>query len=345
MLDTARFILSKSKALEKYGFVKELCDEVSYSLKTNYEVGKVLQDNTDSSFSVHSVNEIRRVDYPERVWYFSQAWDEPEMDLLFDGGVRRFVVDNISDLRVLLKFLEQRDDKIDLLLRMRLKENTVHTGKHYVYGMYSKQVNELIPKLRSNDKIRKLGVHFHRKSQNVSEWSLKYELEQCLSEVTLKKIDIVNIGGGIPGQYKNFRQAVLDSIITRIKEFREWLQGFGIKMIIEPGRFISAYCVELETTIKNIYDNNIIVNCSVYNGAMDTFVAHFRLLVKGELKQGEGQAYAIKGNTPCSMDLFRYRVYLDNPKVGDKIIFENAGAYNFSTDFCSLEKLETVVVN
>ena len=45
------------------------------------------------------------------------------------------------------------------------------------------------------------------------------------------------------------------------------------------------------------------------------------------------------------MDLFRYRVFLKDPKVGDKIVFLNAGAYNFATDFCGLKKLETVVVD
>jgi ornithine decarboxylase len=45
------------------------------------------------------------------------------------------------------------------------------------------------------------------------------------------------------------------------------------------------------------------------------------------------------------MDIFRYRTYLDNPKVGDKIVFLNAGAYTYSTDFCNLKKLETVIVD
>ena len=69
-----------------------------------------------------------------------------------------------------------------------------------------------------------------------------------------------------------------------------------------------------------------------------------KLIVEGELEKGEGKPYVIKGVTPCSMDLFRYRVYLKEPKVGDKIIFLNAGAYNFSSDFCNLNELETKVV-
>ena len=114
-------------------------------------------------------------------------------------------------------------------------------------------------------------------------------------------------------------------------------------MIIEPGRFISGPSVRLETEITNIYNNNIVVNCSVYNSAMDTFVAHVRLLIEGEKRGGE--AYTVKGCTPCSMDVFRYRVYLADPKIGDKVVFLNAGAYIYSTDFCNLDKLDTIVVD
>ena len=112
-------------------------------------------------------------------------------------------------------------------------------------------------------------------------------------------------------------------------------------MIIEPGRFLAGPAMKLECYIKNIYNGNIIVDCSVYNSAMDTFVAHVRMQVEGELEKGD--AYTIKGSTPDSMDILRYRVYLKNPKIGDKITFLNAGAYTFSTDFCGLEKIEVVI--
>ena len=75
---------------------------------------------------------------------------------------------------------------------------------------------------------------------------------------------------------------------------------------------------------------------------MDTFAAHTRLLVENELEDGD--AYTIKGCTPDSLDVFRYRVFLKNPKVGDKVVFLNAGAYTYTADFCALQKLETVVV-
>ncbi len=339
----ARFILSKSKALDQYSTVRKLADEVSYSVKTNPELVKILEEDTDSFFSIHFESSLEYIKDKGRVWFLSQGWSNNDLDLLFKEGVKSFVVDNENDLKVLLSYIEKNNHKISLLLRMRMKERTVHTERHFVFGFHSKQVNELVPELKKNKNIRTLGIHFHRKSQNISEWELKKELEEMLSADTLDAIDVMNIGGGLPVKYKNHNDVILPFVFSKIKELRKWLSSYGIRLVIEPGRFIAAPSISLEAEIINIYDKNIVLNCSVYNSAMDTFVVPIRLLVENELE--DGQVYLIKGCTPDSLDVFRYRVCLSNPKVGDKIVFLNAGAYTYAADFCGLEKLKTVVVD
>ncbi len=66
------------------------------------------------------------------------------------------------------------------------------------------------------------------------------------------------------------------------------------------------------------------------------------MLVEGETENGE--AFLIKGNSPTRDDIFRYRVRLKNPKIGDEIVFLNAGAYNYTTDFFGYKKLETKII-
>ena len=342
----ARFLLSRSKVIEQYNIVKSLADEVSYSFKTNTDVAKILESETNCSFSVESIKYIRQISEKSRVWFFTQAVNNNQLQELFNAGVNSFVVDNPYDLRTLLEFVSNHNKQINLLLRMRIKELTVHTGKHFVFGMPSKEINRLVPELRRNTHIKKLGIHFHRKTQNTSEWSLKRDISEVLDKGVLESIDIMNIGGGLPCRYKNYKLEFLNSIFDRILEFKDWLnKNFSVKMIIEPGRFIAAPAVKLEAEIIAIYDNNIIINCSVFNSAMDTFVLNTRLLVENELDSSTGKPYVIKGCTNDSMDIFRYKVYLKNPRVGDKIIFINAGAYNYATDFCGLEKLKTIIVD
>ena len=240
--------------------------------------------------------------------------------------------------------MKNSDEKIKLLLRLKLKELSIRTEKFFVFGMPSDIVNERIKKLKDHQNIETLGVHFHRKTQNMSEWNLKFELSEILEEETIKAIDVLNIGGGLPAEYANTNVNVMNSIFEKIKELKVWLNKNNVKLIVEPGRFIAAPSCKLISKIIGVYDNNIIVNASVYNSDMDALVVPVKLMIEGELEKGEGKAYIIKGITPCSMDLFRYRVYLKEPKVGDELVFLNAGAYNFSSDFCDLEKMKTEVI-
>ncbi len=338
---SAYFELSESKAIEQYKKIEDITDIVSYSNKTNPEVTKILEKNTNCLFSVHSVNELKGISDKSRVLFLAQAWDQKLIKELTDMKIGSFVVDNKPDLDELLNFLDNTDIKINLLLRVKLKENTIRTEKYYVFGMSAETVNNRLKELKNNDKISKLGIHFHRKTQNMSEWDLKYEISEIVDDFTL--IDFVDIGGGIPSVYANTNEDVIRVVFNKIKEFKTWLNEKNIQMIVEPGRFIAAPAVKLITNIKSIYDNNIIVDASVYNTDMDALIVPVKLLVEGE--SDKGTPYVIKGETPCSLDLFRYKVYLDKPKIGDRLIFLNAGAYNFNTSFCNLDKLETRVVD
>ncbi|MBL7051956.1 MAG: decarboxylase [Nanoarchaeota archaeon] len=339
-----KFILNKNVILEKYNEIEELCDLVSYSSKTNSLVTEILEEKNNCMFSVHLVNELKNIKDLSRVIFLSQGWNEEEIKDLISKGIDHFAVDNERDLDILLKYLESFDGKVNLLLRLRLKEHSLRTEKFFVFGMKSKVINSRVKELKENSKIDKLGVHFHRKTQNMSEWNLKEEISLVLDKECLKSLDYMNIGGGLPSVYANTNVKVVEGIKRKLKDFREWLSSYEIKMIIEPGRFIAAPAVKLVSKVLRIYDNNIIVDASVYNSDMDALIVPVKLLVEGELKKGEGEAYVIKGVTPCSMDLFRYRVYLKDVKEGDEIVFLNAGAYNFSTEFCDLEKIEVETV-
>ena len=330
-----RFILSKEKVLEQYNKIRNLSDKVSYSSKTNALITSILEESTRCMFSIHMKNELKNVIDKKRVIFLAQGWKKEDVKYLIKEGVNNFVVDNEPDLDVLLEALES---KINLYLRIKLQEMSIRTERYYVFGMDRDVINKRLKEI-SRDKISKIGVHFHRKTQNVSEWNLIREMETMFDDLNL--VDEIIIGGGIPSSYANTNDDVEEIIFKRIKEAKEWLNNKNIKMIIEPGRFISAPSIKLECNIINIHGNTIVVDASVYNSDLDALIVPVKLKVNGELRRGEGKEYIIKGVTPCSLDMFRYRVYLPERKIGDKIVFLNAGAYNFSTDFCNLEKIET----
>jgi ornithine decarboxylase len=349
-MQEAKFILSKKKIVEQYNKLKDLGVNISYSYKTNNEVGHVLQDFTDSEFSIHAFSEVDLIKEKSKIWFFMQAQSDDEIIGILKKGVRRFVIDNEIDLENILMVVGEMDVVIDLLVRMKFQEHRITAGKYYIYGMESKKVNEIIDRLREDRQIGRLGVHIHRKSQNVSEWEIKDELIESLSIDSLDRLDIINIGGGLPVKYRTYTSEIESYIFDKIMEVRDWFIG---EVYVEPGRFIAGPAVKLKCYVVQVRDGTIVVNCSIYNGVLDSHITDIRLLVEGELNVEAGTAnsdygsfkdYKIKGNTPTRDDIFRYKVRLRDIKVGDEIIFLNAGAYNYTTDFCSLDKLKCEVV-
>ncbi|SES74861.1 ornithine decarboxylase [Methanococcoides vulcani] len=344
-IPSPKFTLSKKVVLEQYNKVREVVDILGFSSKTNPRVSPMIEENTDGFLSVHMINELKHVKDMSRVLFLAQGWTSGIVEDLYERGIRSFAVDNEFDLEILLSTIEPTDWKITLLLRLKLKEHSLRTERYFVFGMSSDIINERVAQLKDTPHIEKLGVHFHRKTQNVNEWKIQQDIEDVLSEETLEAIDILNIGGGLPSEYANTNVDVIGGIFRRITELREWLHEKDIQLMIEPGRFISAPAGKLITYITGVYDNNIIVNASVYNSDMDAILVPVKLRVDGEVGNNAGKPYVIKGCTPCSMDLFRYRVYLkDKPKIGDEIVFINAGAYNFTSNFCDLEEIPTEII-
>ena len=383
-----KFILSKSKLLEQVKTLKNLGLKISYSYKTNREVGDVLQEISDCDFSIHAKEEIDMIKDKSKIWFFTQAEPEQELKDILKKGIRNFVVDNEVDLKRVLNVIERTltpqayperksfstRGKINLSLRMKFQEHRIGSGKYFVYGMSSKKINEIISKIKNNPLINKLGVHIHRKSQNTSEWEIKEELEDSLTKESLERIDFLNIGGGLPTKYRSYVSEVLVYIFKKITNAKEFLEKYNIKTYIEPGRFFAAPCIKLETEIIQIQKNNLIINTTIYNCALDTVLTGTKMLVEGEIEDSapkgvppyyvpgtrtsnevppdiqdgilggkDEKFYLIKGNSPTRDDIFRYKVKLKNPKVGDKIVFLNAGAYNYTTDFFGYKKLKTEV--
>lgn len=346
-MNNAYFTLSKKSLLNQIKTLEDLRLKVSYSYKTNKEVGNILQEISPSTnFSIHAEEEIDMIKDKSKISFFTQAESLEELTSILEKGIRHFVVDNTIDLENILEAAQKSNTKINLSIRMKFQEHRVGSGKYFVYGLPSKEVKNLIQKLKDIESIEKIGVHIHRKSQNTSEWEIKDELIDSLGEESLKIINSVNIGGGLPSVYRSSSEKVFPYIFKKLTETKKFLDEKNIEMIIEPGRFIAAPPIKLHTKIIQIQGNNIIINTTIYNCAIDTILTGTKMLLEEELSENEeGEYYLIKGNSPTRDDIFRYKIKLKNPKIGENLTFRNAGAYNYTTDFFGYKKLETIVTD
>ena len=92
------------------------------------------------------------------------------------------------------------------------------------------KINEIIDKIKNNNFIGKLGIHIHRKSQNTSEWEIVDELKDSLNEESLNRVDIINLGGGLPSLYASSNTQVFDYISSKLKDAaKRWMDEKGIE--------------------------------------------------------------------------------------------------------------------
>ncbi len=339
------FTLSKSKLLSQLKILTDLGLKISYSYKTNRQIGNILQETSpETRFSLHANEEIPMIKNKSKISFFTQAESTEELIQIIKQGVTNFVIDNEIDLENLTKSAKQTKTKITISLRMKFQEHRIGTGKYFVYGMPAKKVNELILNLKENSNIKELGIHIHRKSQNTSEWEIVEELKDSLTKETLETITTLNLGGGLPVRYKSYTSSTLPYILQKLSNAKKFLDTHSIQTTIEPGRFIAAPPIKLHTNIIQIQENNIILNTTIYNCALDNILTETKMLVEQEMPDNqEGQYFLLKGNSPTRDDIFRYKVKLQNPKIDGEITFINAGAYNYTTDFFGYKKLETKI--
>ena len=342
-----KFILSKQKLLNQVKLLENLGLKISYSYKTNKEVGNILQQIAPQiNYSIHTKEEIEKIKDKSKISFFTQAESTEELKQILLTGIKTFVIDNEIDLQRILEAIKQTNTKINISLRMKFQEHRIGSGKYFVYGMPSKKINEIISQIKNNPDINQLGIHIHRKSQNTSEWEIKEELGDSLAKESLERINTLNLGGGLPVEYRSYTSKILPYIFQKLTDTKNFLDKHNIQTIIEPGRFLSAPCIKLQTKIIQIQNKNIIINTTIYNCALDNILTGTKMIIEQELSENqEGNYYLIKGNSPTRDDIFRYKVKLVNPKIGDKITFLNAGAYNYTTDFFGYKKLETKIID
>ena len=110
------FEINKSKVLEKYENLRKQNLIVSYSIKTNPLITSILEENTDSLFSVHFENELEFVKDKGKVIFLLQGTDEKflkKLGILFLRlGMLRIIQINIFQL-ILIFFQKCRWIKIN----------------------------------------------------------------------------------------------------------------------------------------------------------------------------------------------------------------------------------------
>ena len=190
------------------------------------------------------------------------------------------------------------------------------------------------------------GLHFHALFQSSVQGLiiLLEHIEEYYSDI-LSKLKWLNLGGG-----HNFTDEDYD-----VKYFIEVIQKFKnayphIVLYFEPGESVLKNCGDFITTVLDIVrvgeENVVILDTSIETHLLDVAIVNQRLKVKGTQNFSTPYFYELSGNSCLQGDIIGEYFFIDELKVGDKVIFEDMMSYSMvkMTEFNGMENAEFILV-
>lgn len=331
------FVCSRSMLRARMEMVKGLGVELFYSVKTNPErcILEELQ-RLGAGFSVSGQAEFLSVmsfgAKSEKVMYYERGLTKERAKKIIHAGCRNFVVESE---RALENLSGEVGKGFTVLVRIKADGSNGKYSGSYSPGVDLETAKGIISRCKGLGAACGFLHHGSSQMESSADWRKKFDYLAKLPEA-----DIVDIGGGIPVSYSGEDDGrILDEIKAGIKRIN------AERIIAEPGRFIVGPACSLVARVELVDGGNAVLNCSVYNVHIDTIIANLVLPCR-VLKSGkETENYKLLGSSLCNLDVFNGSVRLPKLAEGDTVVFDKAGAYNFSSDFCSGSGIKTYMVD
>lgn len=319
--------------------------EVYYALKSNSDAGIIKYLNKlGCNFEAASAYEIaslfRLGISAKKILYGTSVKSIKHIKMAKSGKINTFTVDSREEIEKVAKYAPGSN----VIIRVRVDDegSVFHFSERF--GAPLQSLTQLILHTKKLN-LHAYGISFHVGSQatKVSSWSNAIlSVREAL--INLKKqgitLEALDIGGGFPVKYcNNKRLPAVDKIFSKINFALEKLP-YRPKIFLEPGRAIvaSATVMVSEVISRTIRNSKIwlVLDGGVYNGLFEAMVhqGSTQYAVHTARKNPaniEKLNYALTGPTGDSLDIITRDILLPyNINVGDKLIFENAGAYTIS---------------
>jgi len=274
-----------------------------------------------------------------------------EFDYAVARGVEIFVVDNPEEIR---KFARYTDRKLKVLIRFRVDTpNRAVVNLQYKFGC---AVEEVLPlaRLIAESGHEFYGLCFHIGSQCIYAENYVRAIEAAgdlIRALSLENLPVkmLDIGGGFPVPYVE-PVPEIEELCAPINRALERFIRSDIKVICEPGRFISATPVTLVCSVigKARRDGKIwyYLDDGLYSTFSGIVFDHCNYPIVTD-RSGKGQVSVLAGPTCDSFDVLYDGIMIPEHNIGDTIVFPLTGAYCAvsGSDFNSLKRPDYVIVD
>jgi ornithine decarboxylase len=344
---TPFFYTSRDVLKKNYQQFTQLFDDVEiyYALKANSDP-KILTylDSLGCGFEAASAYEIEiLLDLgvnPKRIIYGTSIKPAEHIRLSFQAGVDRFAADSAEEL-----------DKIAANApgsKVFIRTIVDDAGSVFMmserFGTPAETVVDLMLYAKKLG-LKTYGISFYVGSQaaNADMWARGVRTVTPIFEALYKKgitLEVINIGGGFPVHYDNHEDAPeLREIVIQVHNALHHLP-YMPRIIMEPGRGIVATSTVLvsEVIARNDRANKpwLCLDAGIYNALYEAMIHQGSTrypihLYNPPIEPADTQFFTLSGPTGDSLDIIARDVELPAYlNVGDKLIFEHAGAYSIT---------------
>lgn len=333
-------------------------------LKHNYQTFTHVFGSTDVYYAIKSNSDPKIISYLAELGSGFEAASSYEIDLLlklgvdptkiiygtsvkpsthiknaFSNGIDRFAADSKEEVE---KIANNAPGS-----RVFIRTAVDDTGSVFTFserfGAPIENLKDLVHHVRHLN-LKAYGISFHVGSQATNEyrWSnaintIRPIIEQLLDEgVTL---EILDIGGGFPVAYYNHQHVPhLPEVVSHIQNSVHMLP-YMPKLIVEPGRGIAASSTVMvaEVISRTVRGGKVwlCLDAGIYNALYEAMIhqGSTQYAVHPFVVQSDSKTMhaTLAGPTGDSLDIIARDVELpDYIDVGDRLIFENAGAYTIT---------------
>jgi diaminopimelate decarboxylase len=340
------------------GIIRKRCRELrglssypgftpNYSAKanTNIELLKIIKSeglHADAMSPGEILAELAAGFAPEEILFISNNVSVDEMCFAADRGIM-ISVDSLSQLEQYGRAAGQNALLDKLAFRLNPGIGAGHsakviTGGKTKFGIEKKDLG------RVREIARRYGLTIAGINQHIGSFFLHRDEYLAAAELLFETafefpaLEFIDIGGGLGVPYREgetrFDMGALSRDLSRkIEDFTRKYPHTGIRVMVEPGRYIAAESGILLGTVHSVKENygetyvgtdigfNVLMRPVLYDSWHD-----IRLFTGG----GKTQKLTITGNICESGDILARDRELPLPAIGDIIGVENAGAYGYA---------------
>jgi len=296
---------------------------------------------------------------PQKIVYSGVGKTSEEIEAALKAKILMFNVESREELQNINQIAHKLNTKAGIAFRVNLDIDakthafTTTGKKENKFGIPLEDALKLYPYAKKLSHVIPKGIDVHLGSPIVTiDPYLKAldKLAQAVSQLKAMGINLeyLDLGGGLGIIYKDETPLTADEFANHVISP---VRAIGLKLIIEPGRFIVGNAGILVTKILYLKETEALT-FAIVDGGMNDLIrpplyGGYHEIIPSKEREGEQKTYDVVGPICESADFFGKGRELPPLKQGDYLAVMSSGAYGFtmSSNYNSRPRPSEVLVH